>query len=540
MKKILVFIIILSFLIYPCLNAQIWQLHNKLGSSDQQAGDNLGISVAISDSFLVAGAWWEDNDEIDFLNSAGSAYIYRLMPDGTWKETQKLISPNAEKLGYFGFSVAIDKDKMMIGAYNEDQDSIVNAGRVYVYTNMSGVWSLEDEIESPDANNGDTFGHALDLVGDYALIGAFNHDFNEYGENEMDAAGAAYTFKRNPNGEWILLNKLVAPDRAAGDNFGKYLDLDELGFVIGAMNKNASLSLFETGSIYGNYCNDTLVFWSYDEIKTADLVKFSPSDQDNFEKFGWDVATSNNWIVVGKSLESDMNNGESVLNAGAAYFLKWENGEFVFKQKVNASQPSQNAHFGRSIAIHNGRCVIGAGTESFDENNSNPVFQAGAAYIFELQNDDSWKEVQKITGTHRVAGDLFAEDAISLYGSNVAIGAWAADSVASGEELWDGGAVYVFKRSGISNISEETPLMQFTSISLHNPSVGLLDLRFKAVENSSCQFMLNTLNGHTIHTESFQSTNHIQMDFPRLAPGIYIIQLRKHGYEPAVLKWVKQ
>jgi hypothetical protein len=55
--------------------SQTWMAVDKLTTSDPQALDFFGISVAIDGDYLVAGAWWEDNDPP--VNSAGAAYVFK-------------------------------------------------------------------------------------------------------------------------------------------------------------------------------------------------------------------------------------------------------------------------------------------------------------------------------------------------------------------------------------------------------------------------------------------------------------------------------
>ena len=55
--------------------SQDWTQIIKLDASDQIIDDNLGISVAISGDYAIAGAWKEGTLTIPPLN-AGAAYIY--------------------------------------------------------------------------------------------------------------------------------------------------------------------------------------------------------------------------------------------------------------------------------------------------------------------------------------------------------------------------------------------------------------------------------------------------------------------------------
>ena len=518
--------------------AQPWTSIQKMGSSDQQAQDFLGISTAISDTFMVAGAWWEDGDP--FVNSSGAAYIYKLTPAGQWVEIQKLSSPNPESLGYFGFAVAIEGDFLLVTAQNEDEGSIVNAGAVYVYRRESGdVWTLEDRLIANDGQNGDLFGSAIALTKDYALIGSHEHSLDENGENFLDQAGAAYLFKRQSNNTWTQIRKLVAMDRTADANFGRYLDIDNLGLVIGAFRLDHGTSPLQAGAAYAAYCNDSLLIWGYDNVTSADLIKFTASDPGNFDDFGWDVAISGKWAVIGKSGESDLPNGGIQGNTGAAYFFRWENGAWVEKQKVYASDFQQTGQFGRSIGIDGRVCVIGAGTAFEDVAGGDTVFGAGAAYVFELQTNNEWKEVQKLAGTQRTPNDLFGES-VDVSGRNIVVSAWSADSLPD-TVLLDGGALYMYQRD---ELLEPLGIAEWPTLThvrlLDNPtSTGIL-----RIQNTGLPFeghiQVISMTGQLLAAQNPYLTKDWKTDLSRLPSGTYFVRIHREGYRPQMLKWAKQ
>ncbi|MFK7924354.1 MAG: hypothetical protein AB8H47_20520, partial [Bacteroidia bacterium] len=143
---------------------------------------------------------------------------------------------------------------------------------------------------------------AVALIDGYALIGAYGNDYDENDANFIDDAGAAYIFERQANASWTQIRKLVAYDRSEDANFGKYLDLDKEGLVIGAFRADQSNgSLFEVGTAYASYWNDTMLITGPSEVQSNDLLRFSSTDQNSLEKFGWDVAISGRWAVVGKA-----------------------------------------------------------------------------------------------------------------------------------------------------------------------------------------------------------------------------------------------
>ncbi|MCB0851141.1 MAG: FG-GAP repeat protein, partial [Bacteroidetes bacterium] len=498
MKRTFLFLLIIqtSFHVFP----QSWNLTQKSRSSDHDNGDNLGISVAINDTLFFAGAWWEDGDP--FVSTSGAAYIYQKMPNGQWQQIQKLNSPNPEPLGYYGFSVAVDENYALIGAYNEDEGGTGNAGAVYAYRRGANhLWELEDRLIASDGQNGDLFGYSVAITGEYALIGAPENDYDENGGELKDGAGTAYMFKRQPDGKWNQLRKLIALDREEGDHFGKYLDIDNLGLVIGAFDADNGFSQFGVGKAYGGRCNDTLIFWGPDNITSSDLLAFSSSDKDNFENFGWDVAISGKWAVIGKSGESNQPGGGFGGNTGAAYFFYWDNGQWVEKQKVYASDFDQNSFFGRSIGIDGSVCVIGAGTARTDANGQNPKNGAGAAYVFELQPNGKWAEVGKIAGTQRNFNDLFGE-AVDVSGTHIVVGAWQADSVGN-EVFSDGGAVYVFERNEALE-AKSLPVQSNLKLINHPLASGKLQFLNHGKMPLDLKIRVLTLQGQEVYTNDLQ------------------------------------
>ena len=58
-------------------------------------------------------------------NAAGSAYLYVRNGDA-WTEKQKLTASDADTFDFFGYSVAIDGDVVIIGAFGDDLRCLIN------------------------------------------------------------------------------------------------------------------------------------------------------------------------------------------------------------------------------------------------------------------------------------------------------------------------------------------------------------------------------------------------------------------------------
>ena len=531
MRTLLTLFYLALLLTISKIEAQDWKLLDQLGSSDQQPADNLGVSVDISDSLLIAGAWWAEGNS--GINSSGAAYIYRMKPDGTFKEVAKLSSPYPEALGYFGFRVAISGSSAMVGAFNEDHSGLGNAGRVYAYhLDDLGEWELTDTLKITSTENADYFGYDISMIDNYALIGAYRHSSDHNNENFIAQAGAAFIYKKE-NTKWSLIKKIVAPDRASKDYFGRHVSMDESGIVISAFNKNSTNSDLEAGAAYALKCDAPCAF---EDLAGSETVYFQSSDPNFGQQFGWDVGISGKWIAVGKRSDSDQPDGGIAGNTGSVYFFKWENGSWVEKQKVYADDFAGQAHFGERIAIDGSICVIGAGGEARDENGEDLKVRAGAAYVFELNEEEVWVQKQKLAGTSRNFGDLYANEGLAIDKNRFVAGAWLADTINS-VELIDGGAVYVYEREGDLPSGVENIDIQDKILLANNPSEGPIFLISKEAFKGEMQ--VYSLNGTSVHHLKLTINQRKAVDLSHLDQGLYWIKIfNQHGSQ--VFKWVKQ
>ncbi len=114
----------------------------KFTASDGAAGDQFGNSVALNGDTVVIGAYSDDIDPSEDSDGnnprSGAAYVFAKPEDG-WVnsiETAKLILPagvEPEEEDYFGNSVAVDGESIMVGAPGSDADDPAddNSGSIY-------------------------------------------------------------------------------------------------------------------------------------------------------------------------------------------------------------------------------------------------------------------------------------------------------------------------------------------------------------------------------------------------------------------------
>ena len=94
----------------------------------------------------------------------------------TWSEMQKLNASDGATDDRFGRSVSLDGDTVLIGAADDDNGD--DSGSVYVFTRMGTTWTQQAKLLPSDGAKDDRFGFSVSLDGDTALIGAFGDDDN--------------------------------------------------------------------------------------------------------------------------------------------------------------------------------------------------------------------------------------------------------------------------------------------------------------------------------------------------------------------------
>ena len=190
----------------------------KLTPSDGADHDRFGAKVALSGDTIVVGAP-HDNDGED-NRSVGSAYVF-IKPDPGWAdstEDAKLTASDGDEYHQFGKSVGTDGTTVVVGApksFSEENPP----GVAYVFVKPSDRWANATETAQLNASDGhdfDFFGESVGVDGDTIVVGA------PLNERDDHPSGSAYVYVR-PDGGWASANetgKLTASDGEMNNQFG--------------------------------------------------------------------------------------------------------------------------------------------------------------------------------------------------------------------------------------------------------------------------------------------------------------------------------
>ncbi|KAH8075464.1 hypothetical protein JL721_1471 [Aureococcus anophagefferens] len=334
-----------------------WTQVAKLVASDAAAGDDFGESVAVSGDLVVVGAHKND----DAGDRSGSAYVFRTTNDGaSWTQVAKLVASDAAEGDFFGYSVAVGGDLVVVGAhYNDDAGSSSGSAYVFRTTNDGTTWSETAKLVASDAAEGDFFGESVAVGGDLVVVGA------PYNDDAGSTSGSAYVFQTTNDGaSWTQVAKLVASDAAAFDYFGTSVAVSGDLVVVGAHYNDDA----------GDCSGSAYVFrTTNDGASWTQVAKLVASDAAEGDFFGESVAVGGDLVVVGAPYNDDAG-----FYSGSAYVFGTTNGGASWTQvaKLLASDAAEDDEFGWSVAVSGDLVVVGA------HKNDDAGDSSGSAYVW--------------------------------------------------------------------------------------------------------------------------------------------------------------
>jgi FG-GAP repeat len=275
----------------------VWSLQQKLipdqGGPDAEFS-SFGLVSAIQGDTIIVGAPLYNRAS----NSAGAAFVYQ-RSGGTWTQTQKLTSNELTPEVGFAGAVAMNGDTAVFGGVGDSINGR-SSGAAWVFTRQNGVWSQQQKLKAHDPSENAFFGQSVSVSGDLIVVGApgdvvgshtsggayvfrrgnagwtnekklLSRDSDavdgyawsvavdgntivvgHFGDQDVAVVGgAAYVYQLNGNAGWSLKQKLIASDTARFHNFGARVAISEGTVLIGAFGDDAGGGPFDDfGSAY--------------------------------------------------------------------------------------------------------------------------------------------------------------------------------------------------------------------------------------------------------------------------------------------------
>ena len=201
------------------------------------------MDVSISGDIAAAGAPGEDSglngDQQDnSMWDAGAAYVF--IREGTrWSQEAYLKAPIPDSEDYFGKSVSVSGDTIVVGSYGEDgSDGGVNgdpskksvntgaSGAAYVFVKEDGTWSQQAYLKAFQPMQNDEFGFDVSIAGNLIVVGA------PWEDSSVDGSGGAFVFSRD--GEtWGQQEFLKSSEPKYNELLGWAVSASEFSLAVG-------------------------------------------------------------------------------------------------------------------------------------------------------------------------------------------------------------------------------------------------------------------------------------------------------------------
>ena len=322
-------------------------------------------------------------------------------------EIQALKGKNTVFKDFFGKSCCISGERLAVGAF---ASTTGRPGSVHVFEHANGQWVQTARLQGDDSGAGDELGNSVGISGDYVVSGAEYHD-GPAGSN----SGAAYVWKRGPDGKWTQVQKLLPHDSAAQDNFGEYVAIEGDVIAIGerfdeTLGNNAGAAyVFERG-VDG--------VWT----ETAKLIGSAAKRND--------LSADTLAIDGGRILMASYRSDASGSHSGSAYLFEKLDGKWKETARLVANDGA--GELSRGVAIDGDRIVLGARLDSTKGD------AAGAGYVFEKWNGE-WTQTAKLLPSSASALDWIGE-AVAVRGDRIVLSGHHHDQIGS-----NSGVAYVFE-----------------------------------------------------------------------------------------------
>ncbi|MEK7100901.1 MAG: thrombospondin type 3 repeat-containing protein [Patescibacteria group bacterium] len=299
-------------------------------------------------------------------------------------------SPTAEYNTFFGRSVALDGNMLLVGDSDVRLSGQSYAGAAYLYDTTTGA--LLRTFNNPTPVFADGFGYSVSISGNKVLIGAYNDDTG------ASNAGSAYLYSATTGD---LLRTFDNPTPAINDGFGWSVSISGDKVLIGTPGDSTGASRAGSGYLY-------------DATTGALLKTFNNPTPSEGSGFGYSVSISGDKVLIG-AITGD--NG--VPNVGSAYLYDAATGALL--QTFNRPTPIAGSGFGFSVSIANGKVLISS-------------FATRSAYLF-----DATTGALLYTFNSPSTTDDFFGWSVSISGDKVLIGT-PGDST----EAYRAGSAYLY------------------------------------------------------------------------------------------------
>jgi hypothetical protein len=455
-----------------------------LKASNGGAFDFFGRTLAIDGDTLAVGAPKEDSaangvnnnflENDDSTRDSGAVYVM-VRANGVWSQQAYIKASTPGIDDFFGSSVALSGDTLVVGAPGEDNalsgvnpaqgnDGALNSGAAYVFARVNGTWVQQAYIKASNPEANDAFGASIAISGDTLVIGAPGEDSMASGingdqtNNTDKESGAVYVFTR-ANGVWSQQAYVKASTPEAADVFGSSVALHGNTLAVGALAEDSN----SAENPFNNSATDSGAVYVYARSQNSWMLQayLKASNPEAGDRFGFSLSLDRDTLAVSAIYEDSNATGvngnqgnNDLTSSGAVYIFTRQSNAWNQQAYIKATNPGIEDQFGYSVSVAGDTLVVGADGEDSAAWGINPMpgpadnsaGQSGAAYLF-MRDSGVWTTHAYLKASNADQFDSFGA-AVAIAGDTLAIGAYeeaSADGTQENNGAVGTGAVYIFE-----------------------------------------------------------------------------------------------
>lgn len=405
--------------------AQNWQFTQRYTPTDVKEHHKFGNAVDIDGNYAIAGAHYQSLEtESDTVEQSGTVYLFEKDAAGTWNEVQKLSAPDATPYNYFGIDVAIKGTTAVVGAhYNETdanfQNPIPAAGAVYIFErNENDIWEFWQKLTASDRDTIDWFGKSLKLQQNQLVIAAPGVD-----DENVQAVGSVYYFTKDQNGYWKEQQKITPPDKTAYKEFGTAIDYNEDYMVIGAPYESGVIMPFAIELYITNYGSAYIYKKQADETWAFVQKLLTPDDYSRIFGHSVGVLTLNNeetQILIAQPSYSEQENVYDSRSYGAILVYteneeyKWEPTDIIAPRDTIFE--NQYLNFGSNFTLDSTDLIVASAYLK------DWTYNIGKIGFYQLNSSNKWFNIQEVNMLESESDIFYGAVSVAFSNDNLIFG----------------------------------------------------------------------------------------------------------------------
>ena len=392
-----------SIVVYELRRNHFVAMQERMGMRETQDTE-FAFAIDLEDESLIVGS-------PRYPESRGHAWLFDGIRDGVGRlQSAGGLRPLESTITSFGSAMATDGTALLVGApfdaTREEQE-----GSVQFYRWEGGSWRPDGLLRPPNQKPERSFGGAVAVAGDLAVIGASQE--GRLGRR----SGRAFPYFR-VDGAWTRQGDLLGDDTDKFDAFGASAAIAEGRVIVGAPYREVA------GTIGG-----AAYVFEYDGAAFVQLQRLEVFGSETDAEFGMRVAAVGDLLAVAATREDGL-----AEHSGVVHVYRWDGTQYVEEASLASSVPYGTAHLGRSLDVGPDRIVAGAPDASSEED------YHGAVVVFRFDGTSWYEEAILLQSTQKAWADFGM--AVELDGDRILAGSRKGDRV-EGQ-----GAVYEYEFDG--------------------------------------------------------------------------------------------